>query len=74
MQQESFRITDPTLAILAQDGRDTPVTVPAGSIIVADQAALTGNHLIDVLWNGQHILMFSLDLRTRAELLTTRRN
>ncbi len=67
MPLERYRIASPTLALFQEDGRHVARTVPAGAIITVDNGAFDGNKLIDVTWEGKKVMMFTQDLRSRAE-------
>jgi hypothetical protein len=62
-----FRITNPTIALFQEDGRHVAHTVPQGAIIRVDSAAFDGDKLVDVVWDGKRVMMFTQDLRSRAE-------
>jgi len=60
-----YRVTQPTIAMFEEGGRHVARHVPAGSIIYVD-GRLDGDRLTDVIWDDQHVMMFTRDLRTRA--------
>jgi hypothetical protein len=49
------------------DGHNLPVTVPSGSIVQVKNGPLDGERLIDVVWDGRTVSMFTIDLRDRGE-------
>jgi len=66
----------PTLAILAQDGQNAPMsssdglsfaTIPIGAEIEVVDGPLDGNRLLDVRWEGKSVMMFTNDIRDRGE-------
>jgi hypothetical protein len=63
-----YRIIESTLAMVQFDGHHVALTIPAGSVIVLTGGPLDGNRLVDVTWNGEAMMMFTQDLRTRGEL------
>ena len=65
-----FRITNPTIALLLEDGRHVAHTVPQGAVIRVDSVAFDGDKLVDVTWDGKKVMMFTQDLRSRAEAIT----
>jgi hypothetical protein len=65
-----FRLTNPTLALVHEDGRHVAHTVPTGTIIVVDSTAFDGEKLVNVIWDGTKVMMFAEDLRARAERVT----
>jgi hypothetical protein len=44
------------------------VTIPAGSRVIVQNAEV-GSRLIDVLWEGQPVMIFTQDLQERATLI-----
>ena len=62
-----YRITNPTLALLQKDGHHIAHTVPTGAFITVDSAAFDGDKLVNVTWDGKTVMMFTQDLRLRAE-------
>ena len=65
-----FRVNHDTLAVFHEDGRHVARTVPEGAVIRVDSAAFDGDKLVDVTWNGKKVMMFTQDLRSRAEAMT----
>jgi hypothetical protein len=63
------RITSPTLALFEQDGRHIAHTVPTGAIVTVDGNGFDGNKLVSVTWDGEEVMMFTQDLRSRSELV-----
>jgi len=62
-----YRINNPTIALFEQDGRHVADTVPAGAVIEINSDTFDGDKLLEVVWNGKPVLMFTQDLRKRAE-------
>jgi hypothetical protein len=69
MPAHSYRIKDPTLGIVDIDGRSSMLTVPVGSIVTVEHTAAE-SPLQRVEWDGRTMMMFTRDLRTRAELIS----
>ena len=63
----TYRITEPTIALLEMDGRHVANTVPRGAIITVDGDAFDGDKLVSVSWDGKTVMMFAQDLRSRCE-------
>jgi len=42
-------------------------TVPAGAVIEISSDSFDGDKLLEVVWEGKHVMMFTQDLRMRAE-------
>lgn len=70
-QNWSYRIKTPTMAILSLDSKRIIVTVPVDVIVKISQDPTEGDRLIDVMWNEKNYLMFTQDLRERAEPFDT---
>ncbi|HEY6393264.1 MAG TPA: hypothetical protein VIX89_18425 [Bryobacteraceae bacterium] len=62
-----FRIKDPSTGLFFRDGRRIVRTLPVGSVIKVDHTILDGDQLVDVLWENEKVLMFTQDIRARAE-------
>jgi len=43
--------------------------VPEGAIIKIASETLEGDKLVDVVWNGKVVMMFTQDLRARATVM-----
>ena len=67
MHAISYRIKDPTLAVVEKSGSKVMITVPAGAIVTAENYTVDAMEMVEVVWDKRHILMFALDLRTRGE-------
>ena len=65
-----FRLTNPTLALVHENGHHVAHTVPTGTIIVVEGDAFDGEKLVNVTWDGKTVMMFAQDLRARAERVT----
>ena len=62
-----YRINSPTIALFEEDGRHVANTVPAGAIIDIKGESSDGDKLLEVIWDGKPVMMFTQDLRKRAE-------
>jgi hypothetical protein len=59
-----------TLAIMSlPNGKRIPVTVPKGAIAKLVNGPLDGTRLVDVEWDGEAVMMFTVDLRERGTLI-----
>ncbi len=67
MAAERYRIKDPTIAMSHDDGRGVAYTVSVGAIVELRDGPLDGDKLVEVMWNGKPVMMFTQDLRLRAE-------
>lgn len=61
-----YRITHPTLAIVAVDGHHEALTVPTGTIVDLDGKKFNGEELMDVLFDGRKVMIFTHDLQTSS--------
>jgi hypothetical protein len=64
-----FRLERPTLAIDGVDGNGKRQTsyVPAGSVIkILSGPTSVGDRIVDVLWEGQTLTMFAIDVDVRG--------
>ena len=69
MRGQRYRMKTPTLAIMAHNGQNIPVTIPMGGEIEIVGGPLDGERLLDVEWEGKTVMMFTIDIRERGELL-----
>jgi hypothetical protein len=60
-----YRITQPTMALFLEEGRQVARCVPSGAVISLD--SVDGNKLVEVMWCEEKILMFAQDIRSRGE-------
>ena len=67
-----YRINSPTIALFEEDGRHVANTVPAGAIIEISSDRFDGDKLLEVVWEGKRVMMFTQDLRKRAESVNGR--
>ncbi len=64
-----YRITDPTMAMFEEEGCHIAHFLPAGAIITIDDDDYDESGFVDVNWDNQKVMMFTQDLRMRAELV-----
>jgi hypothetical protein len=62
-----YRINDPTIAVFQQEGKHVAHTVASGTVVEVTQGVIDGDRLVDVIWDGREVMMFTQDLRSRAE-------
>ena len=67
MQRQRYCIVATTFAIRCLDGQQTHVQVPIGALVTLIDGPLDTNLLAHVLWSGTDLMMFTQDLRRRAE-------
>jgi len=67
MTGERYRLHSPTLAIMTTaEGKRIRLTVPKNAVVTVKAGPLDGTRLIDVEWDGELVMMFTLDLRERG--------
>jgi hypothetical protein len=64
-----YRIHEPTIAMFQEEGQHIARTVASGTVVEVSDGPLDGDRLVDVIWDGRNVMMFTQDLRSRAELL-----
>jgi hypothetical protein len=70
MSAQRYRIRDATIAMFQEDGVRVARTVSAGTIVeLVSASSLDGDGLVEVAWSGRNVLMFTRDLRSRAEMI-----
>ena len=67
MRGERYRVVATTFAVRLIDGRQIRVQVPIGALVTLIDGPLNGNRLVDVWWRDTEFMMFTQDLRQRAE-------
>jgi len=66
VRRQRFRLNTPTLAIIQHDGQNYPTTIPNGAVVKVLAGPLDGNRLVDVMWGGKAVMMFTTDIRERC--------
>lgn len=70
MQGEYYRLNTPSLAIKSlPNSKRISVTVPKGAVVKVVNGPLDGTRLVDVEWEGEVVMMFTIDLRERGTLV-----
>ena len=62
-----FQLNLNTLGIHSEDGQRTAVMVPAGAIIQVVSGPRTEDRMIDVIWEGRTLSVFTEDFLARSE-------
>jgi hypothetical protein len=65
-----YRITDTTMAMFEEEGCHVAHVLPAGAIITIDDDDYDESGFVDVSWGDKKVMMFTQDLRMRAELVS----
>jgi hypothetical protein len=68
-EMSRYRIMDPTIAMSREDGVYVARTVAAGTIVEVTAGPIDGDKLLDAIWDGKEVMMFTQDLRSRAQLI-----
>lgn len=66
MPKDQYRIESPTIAMVLEDGRHVAHMVPSGAVITIESETFNGNKLVEVLWEGKLVMMFTQDIRSRG--------
>ena len=67
MAGDKYRIHTPTIALFLKEGGHVSETIPVGAIVTLESEPMNGNRLIQVRWAEKTVLMFTQDIRARAE-------
>jgi hypothetical protein len=70
MVTQRFRITIPIIAIVMENGLHTTLYTKAGDVVAVLRGPLDGTRLVEVQWDGRTALMFTIELREHAELIS----
>jgi hypothetical protein len=70
--RETYRVNKAILSIYSKDGLRTPIMIPAGAIVTIVEGPLDGQRMVDVLWEGKTVMLFTIDLRERGTLINKR--
>jgi hypothetical protein len=58
-----YRMNAATLGIVSIDGQHIPVIVPKYAVVQLSTSPVDQNRLLDVVWEGKTVMMFTTDLR-----------
>lgn len=68
MRGERYRFKTPILGIYTDsDQHKIPITMPQGAVVEVLETDINGNRLVDVIWEGKVVMMFTIDLRNRCD-------
>ena len=70
MVTQRFRITIPIIAIVMDNGLHTTLYTKAGDVVTVLCGPLDGTRLVEVRWEDRIALMFTIELREHAELIS----
>ena len=70
MISESYRLDKAILCIHSETPENRrSVFIPAGATVSVTDGPLDGLRMVDVLWDGKTVMLFTVDLRSRATLI-----
>ena len=69
MHDQLYRLNAEMLGIISTDWRRMTVRIPEGSTITVVDGHLDGSRMIDVLWEGDTVMIFVQDLQDRGTLI-----
>jgi hypothetical protein len=69
VHNQPYRVRETTFAILSLDGSRIPVTLPVNALVLLIDGPLDGNRLVEIIWEGKILLMFTQDMRDRCDEL-----
>jgi hypothetical protein len=70
MVSQRFRIKIPIIAIVMDNGLHKTLYTKVGDVVTVICGPLDGVRLVEVEWGDRIALMFTIELREHAELLT----
>jgi len=70
MISQRFRIRTPLIVILEVNGLYTSTQTTVGEIVTVTNGPLDGVRMMEVLWRDRTALMFTVELREQAELVS----
>jgi hypothetical protein len=70
MVSQRFRIKSPIIALIEVDGLYTSLPTTVGEIVTVTNGPLDGVRMVEVQWRNRTALMFTVELREQAELLS----
>jgi hypothetical protein len=70
MISQRFRIKDRIIVLLEIDGLYTTKYAAIGDVVTVTKGPLDGTRMVEVLWQEKTALMFTLELRYHAELIS----
>lgn len=70
MVSQCFRVEIPIIAIVLVNGLHTTLYTNAGDEVIVEHGPLNGVALVEVKWKERTALMFTIELREHAELIS----
>jgi hypothetical protein len=70
---ETYRLNKAILSIYSEDSSHRiPIMVPSGSLVTITDGPLDGLRMVDVIWGKKTVMMFTVDLKSRATLIKSK--
>jgi hypothetical protein len=69
MQDQLYRLNAEMLGIISTDWRRMTVKIPEGSTITVVDGYFNGSRMVDILWEGDTVMILVQDLRERGTLI-----
>jgi hypothetical protein len=69
MQDQLYRLNAEMLGIISTDWRRRTVKIPEGSTITLVNDCFNGSGMVDILWEGDTVMIFVQDLREGGTLI-----
>ena len=70
MVSQHFRTNIPLIAITLENGLHKTSFTEVGDVVTVVRGPLDGVRLVEVQWKGQTALMFTIELREHADLIS----
>jgi hypothetical protein len=67
MSQDTYRIVSPSLYVFFENGHYVSGMLPKESLITIASETFKGDKLVEVLFKGKVVMMFTQDLRSPGE-------
>ena len=74
MISQRFKIKTPLVVLLEIDGLYTTRYTAIGEVVTVTNGPLDGVRMVEVHWQGKTALMFTVELREHAELISETAN
>jgi hypothetical protein len=68
-----YLLTADTEVISTHNGKLRRVTIPAKSTITVIDGPFNGARLVDIVWEGKTLMMFTRDLKENGELMNRKK-
>jgi hypothetical protein len=70
MTSQRFKIKEPIIALIEVNGLYTSLVTAIGEIVTVTNGPLDGVRMVEVIWHDRTALMFTIELREHAELIS----